>query len=60
MTQWKWLQLTWVEDGTGTALDGPGLWIKSDASPLELHPRVLVQNLLDLDLHLCMGASIVS
>lgn len=60
VSHWKWLQLTWVEDGTGTALDGPGLWVKDDASPLNLHLRVLVQDLLDLDLHLRMGAFIVS
>lgn len=57
---WKWLQLTWVEEGTGTAVGGPGLRVEGDASPLELHLRVLVQDLLDLDLHLCMGAFIVS
>lgn len=56
----KWLQLTWVEDGTGAAMDGPGLWVKGDVSPLDLHPRVLVQDFPDLDLHLRMGASIVS
>lgn len=39
---------------------GPGLWVKGDASPLDLHPRVLVQDLLDLDLHFCVGAFIVS
>lgn len=41
-SHWKGLQLTWVEDGTGTALDGPGLWVKSDTSPLDLHLRGLV------------------
>lgn len=51
---------SWVEDGTGTALAGPGLWVKGDASPLDLHPRVLVQDLLDLDLHFCVGAFIMS
>lgn len=50
----------WVEEGTGTAVGGPGLRVEGDASPLELHLRVLVQDLLDLDLHLCMGAFIVS
>lgn len=60
VSHWKWLRLTWVEDGTGAALGGPGLWVKGDTSPLDLHLRVLVQDLLDLDLHLCMGAFIVS
>lgn len=57
---WKWLQLTWVEDRTGTALGGPRLWVKGDASPLDLHLRLLVQDLLDFNLYLCMGAFIVS
>lgn len=59
VSHWKWLQLTWVKDGTGTAFGSPGLWVKGDASPLDLHMRVLMQDLLDLDLHLCMGAFIV-
>lgn len=57
---WYWLRLTWVEDGTCTALDGPGLWVKGDISPLDLHLTVLVQDLFDLDLHLCVGAFVVS
>ena len=60
VSHWKRLLLTWVEDGTGAALGGPGLWVKGDASPLDLHLRVLVQDLLDLDFHLRMGAFIVS
>lgn len=53
-------ELTWVEDGTGTALDGPGLWVKVDASSRDLHQRVLVQDLFDLDFHLGVGAFIMS
>lgn len=51
---------SWVEDGTGTAMGGPGLWVKGNVSPLDLHLGVLVQDFLDLELHLCMGAFIVS
>lgn len=58
--EWRWLLLTWVEDGTGAALAGPGLRVQSCAASLDLHLRVLVQNLLDLDLHLGMGASVMS
>lgn len=50
----------WVEDGTGTALGGPGFWVQSDASSLGLHLRLLVQDLFDLDFHLCMRAFIMS
>lgn len=60
VSHWNWLQLTWVEDGTGTALDSPGLWVKGDASSLNLHLRVLVQDFFDFDLHLRMGAFIMS
>lgn len=51
---------SWVEDGTGTALGGPGLWVKGDVPPLDLHLGVLVQDLLDLDFHLCMRAFVMS
>lgn len=59
VTQWWWLQLTWVEDGTRAALVGPGLWVQSDAAPPDLHPRVLVEDFLDFDLHFRVGAFIV-
>lgn len=55
-----WRQLTWVEDGTGTALDGPGLRVKGGTSLMEFHLRFLIQDLFNLDLHFCMRASIVS
>lgn len=51
--------LTWVEDGTGAALLGPGLWVQSGAAPPDLHPGVLVEDFLDLDLHFSVGAFIV-
>lgn len=41
-------------------MGGPGLWVKGNVSPLDLHLGVLVQDFLDLELHLCMGAFIVS
>lgn len=50
---------SWVEDGAGTAMGGPGLWVKGNTSPLDLHLRVLIQHLLDLDLHLCVRAFVV-
>lgn len=59
VSHWSRLQLTWVEDGAGTAVGGPGLWVKGNTSPLDLHLRVLIQHLLDLDLHLCVRAFVV-
>lgn len=53
------LQQTWVQDGAGAALDRPRLWVESDVLLLNLHTRALVENLLDFDLYLRMGASIV-
>lgn len=53
------LQQTWVQDGAGAALDGPRLRVESDVLVRNLHPGALVQNLLDFDLYLRMGASIV-
>ena len=52
--------LTWVEDGTCAALGGPGLWVEGDASPLDLHLPTLVQHLLLFDLHLGVGAFVMS
>lgn len=53
------MQLTWVEDGTGAALVGPGLRVQSDDAPPDLHPRVLDEDFLDFDLHFCVGALIM-
>lgn len=51
---------SWVEDRTSATLDGPRLRIKGQAAPLDLYPRILVQDLLDLDFHLCVGSFIMS
>ena len=50
---------TWVKDGAGASLCGPGLRVESDGSLLDLRLRALVQDLLDLDLHLRVGALVV-
>lgn len=53
------LQQTWVQDGAGAALDRPRLGVESDVPLLDLHARAVVEDLLDFDLYLRMGASIV-
>ena len=51
--------LTWVENGAGAAPRGPGLRVKGDSTSLNLHLGVLTEHLLNLDLHLGVGALIV-
>lgn len=56
----EWLRLTWVQDGTCATLRRPGLWVECDTSSPNLHGRALVQDLLHLDFHLCVGTFIMS
>lgn len=52
--------LAWIEDRAGAAPCGPGLGVKGDATALYLYFGILTEYLLNFDLHLSMGALIVS
>lgn len=56
---WQWLP-TWVENGAGAATDGPGLGVKGDTFPLNLHLWSLMQHLPYFDLHLHVRAFVMS